>query len=268
MWRLQQVLPAVAAAEHPRLKGRSIQENRRNESMLAVIIPAHNEAHLIGHCVRSAIAASRHPALKGEEVAILVVVDSCTDETAQIAASLGAQVLPIEMRNVGSARAAGAQRALEHGARWLAFTDADTTVPSDWLVQQLRCRTDAVCGVVTVENWTGHTAAVRQDFIATYRDRDGHRHVHGANLGVSAKTYQAVGGFRPLASNEDVALVDALIAVDATIAWSASVRVVTSARLDSRAPAGFGATLRAAGQRLAAARGTQETVVSQPPQPA
>jgi glycosyltransferase involved in cell wall biosynthesis len=235
--------------------------------MLAVIIPAHNEAHLIGRCVRSVVGASRHPALGAEEVAILLVADTCTDGTGHIAASLGAQVLAVELRNVGSVRAASAQRALDQGARWLAFTDADTTVPADWLVQQLHCRADAVCGVVSVENWTGHSAAVREDFVATYRDRDGHRHVHGANLGVSAAAYRAVGGFRPLASNEDVALVDSLTAVGASIAWSASVRVVTSARLDSRAPAGFGAALRAAGQRFAA-QVTQDVVITEPPQAA
>jgi glycosyltransferase involved in cell wall biosynthesis len=213
--------------------------------MLAVVIPAHNEADLISACVHSIIRASRHPDLEDEEVRIFVVMDSCTDETGLIAASLGAQVLPVEMRNVGAARATGAQTALAQGARWLAFSDADTTVAGDWLAQQISCRTDAVCGVISIENWAGHSAAVRQDFTRTYRDRDGHRHIHGANLGVSAAAYVAVGGFRPFASNEDVALVEALIAANATVAWSAATRVVTSARLDSRAPRGFGATLRA-----------------------
>jgi glycosyltransferase involved in cell wall biosynthesis len=231
--------------------------------MPAVVIPAHNEAHLISPCVRSVVQASRHPELDGEEVGIFVVMDSCTDETGLIAASLGAQVLSVEMRNVGAARATGAQRALAQGARWLAFSDADTTAPADWLVQQLRCRTDVVCGVISIENWTGHSAAVRQDFIATYRDTDGHRHVHGANLGVSGEAYRAVGGVRPLASNEDVSLVEALIAVNASIAWSAAVRVVTCARLDSRAPLGFGAALRAVSWRLAASDGTSDSALSQ-----
>lgn len=224
--------------------------------MLAVIIPAHNEAHLIGRCVRSVVRASGHPELDGEEVRIFVVMDSCTDQTGPIAASLGAQVLSIERRNVGAARALGAQAALAQGARWLAFSDADTIVEVGWLAQQLRCRTDAVCGVIGVEDWSCHSAAVREDFIATYRDRDGHRHIHGANLGVSAQAYQTVGGFRPLESNEDVALVEALIAAGASVAWSAATRVVTSTRLDSRAPRGFGAALRAAGLRLAAQEGT------------
>lgn len=102
-----------------------------------------------------------------------------------------------------------------------------------------------MCGVITVDKWAGHSIAVQQDFTRTYRDRDGHRHIHGANLGVSAAAYVAVGGFRPLASNEDVALVEALVAAKATVAWSAATRVVTNARLDFRAPQGFVATLRA-----------------------
>ena len=46
----------------------------------------------------------------------------------------------------------------------------------------------------------------------------------GETLGVSAAAYQAVDGFRSLESKEDVALVGALRAVEATIAWSADMR--------------------------------------------
>jgi glycosyltransferase involved in cell wall biosynthesis len=231
-------------------------EKEQGNTMLAVIIPAHNEAQLIEQCVRSAVRASQHPGLGGEEVRVYVVLDSCTDDTERIARSLGAEILHVQIRNVGVARATGASAALAHGARWLAFSDADTVVAADWLVQQLRCGSDVVCGVISVSDWTAHCPAVRENFVATYRDADGHRHIHGANLGVSATAYRSVGGFRPRVSNEDVALVEALIARGASIAWSAAPRVVTSARLDSRAPAGFGAALRAVSERLTAAAGT------------
>ena len=85
---------------------------------------------------------------------------------------------------------------------------------------------------------------MRRHYDATYMDADGHRHIHGANLGVSADAYRRVGGFRPLASSEDVALVEALQNSGASIAWSAAPRVVTSARRNFRAPLGFGATLQ------------------------
>lgn len=218
--------------------------------MLGVIIPAHNEEALIGKCLCSVVHASLHPALGGEEVRIFVVTDSCTDGTSFIAHAMNVRVLSVEKRNVGAARATGAAAALSQGARWLSFTDADTTVADDWLVQQLLCRTDAVCGVISVDDRTGHSDAVRENCVATYRDVNGHRHIHGTNLGVASDAYRRVGGFQPHSSNEDVALVEALIAAGTTIAWSAEARVITSARVDSRAPDGFGAALCAATRRL------------------
>lgn len=68
--------------------------------------------------------------------------------------------------------------------------------------------------------------------------------MHGANLGVSATAYRRAGGFKALASSEDVALVEALRNTGARIAWSAMPRVETSARQSFRAPLGFGATLQ------------------------
>lgn len=211
--------------------------------MLGIIVPAHDEAAHIGACVSAALRAASHAELLGEEVRVIVVADHCSDTTAQIAASLGAEVLTLNARNVGVARAEGAKHVLDAGARWLAFTDADSLVAEDWLVRQLDCQADAVCGVISVRDWSPHLSAVREHFARTYIDADGHRHIHGANLGVSAHAYQRVGGFAPLETSEDVALVEALIADGAHIAWSASPRVVTSARTDFRARKGFGATL-------------------------
>ncbi|SAL40372.1 Glycosyl transferase family 2 [Caballeronia choica] len=217
--------------------------------MLGIIIPAHNEAAHIGECVTCARRAANHHQLLGEEVRVIVVLDSCTDDTETIARALGAEVVQVAARNVGMARAHGAERALALGARWLAFTDADTAVADDWLVRQLDCCADAVCGVVGVHDWSPHIAAVREHFGATYTDADGHRHIHGANLGVSAHAYLRAGGFPPLESSEDVALVEALLATGARIEWSAAPRVVTSARTDFRAKKGFGATLVDVGLR-------------------
>jgi glycosyltransferase involved in cell wall biosynthesis len=211
--------------------------------MLAIIIPAHNEAQHIAACVTTARRAADHHQLLGEEARVIVVLDSCTDDTGLIARAHGADVTSIEARNVGVARAHGAERALAQGARWLAFTDADSTVADDWLARQLDCCADAVCGVIGVHDWSPHIGAVREHFGRTYTDADGHRHIHGANMGVSASAYLRAGGFPPLETSEDVALVDALLKSGAHIEWSAAPRVVTSARTDFRAQKGFGATL-------------------------
>lgn len=220
-------------------------------ALLAIIVPAHNEEAAIGPCLESAAASACFPGLEGEPVLVIVVLDACSDNTAAIAHRAGALTTSVSVRNVGMARAAGARLALLLGARWLAFTDADTTVAPAWLHEQMLLRSDAVCGTVSVNDWGAYGEPMRRHFNATYTDADGHQHIHGANLGVSAEAYHRAGGFEPLASSEDVAFVRALQAVGARIAWSAAPRVVTSARKLFRAPGGFGATLLALAPSLA-----------------
>ncbi|MGK2897801.1 MAG: glycosyltransferase [Burkholderiaceae bacterium] len=211
--------------------------------MLGVVVPAHDEEEFIGACVESVRLAAQCPRLRGEKVLLVIAVDSCRDATERISRDAGADVVVVAARNVGVARARGARHALDAGARWLAFTDADSTVAPDWLSTQLDQRSDAVCGTIEVRDWGDYGERMRQQHIDTYTDADGHRHIHGANLGVAALAYQSVGGFRPLASSEDVALVEALRDSGASIAWSAAPRVVTSARRRYRASGGFGETL-------------------------
>jgi len=211
--------------------------------MLAIVVPAHDEEQHIEACVQSLQAAASHAPLGGEAVLIVVVLDDCSDRTAEICNRLGVASVETLARNVGVARGEGARFALAAGARWLAFTDADSVVAPDWLAAQLRQCTDAVCGTIEVRDWGDYGDAIRLQHHASYRDADGHRHIHGANLGVSADAYRAVGGFQPLRSSEDVAFVEALHSHGSSIAWSAAPRVVTSARRGYRAPGGFGEAL-------------------------
>lgn len=188
--------------------------------------------------------ASRFDGLQREAVSVFVALDACSDRTGDIAKRLGAHSVVLNARNVGAARALGAEAALNAGARWLAFTDADSVVDERWLFAQTLLRSEAVCGTVAVRDWGTYGEIMEAHFAATYTDVDGHRHIHGANLGVSADAYRRVGGFMPLVSREDVALVNALQHHGISIAWSAAPRVFTSARRLFRAPDGFGATLR------------------------
>lgn len=213
--------------------------------MIGIVIPAHDEECLLAPCLRAALTAARDPALRGEPVCVLVVLDACTDGSASIAQRAGVETLAVDACNVGAARAVGAARMLERGARWLAFSDADSQVAPDWLAAQLSLGVDAVCGPVTVDDWSGHPVRTLGAWRARYHDADGHRHVHGANLGVTAHAYLCAGGFASLACGEDVALVEMLAATGTVIAWSAAPRVVTSARLDARVRGGFGDTLAA-----------------------
>lgn len=75
--------------------------------------------------------------------------------------------------------------------------------------------------------------------------RENHPHVHGANVGIRADIYTAVGGWPPLASGEVVALAQRA-ARDARlrVVRTASTPVWTSTRMAGRAPLGFSSYLR------------------------
>jgi len=223
--------------------------------MIGIAIPAHDEAACLDACLDALLAAARDPALDGEAVRVCIVLDACSDDSAGVVrrrqsefagAGVVLDALEVQARRVGAARAAGARHLLDLGARWLAFTDADTRVASNWLAAQLALDADVVCGSVAVDDWSPHAQqaqALRDYFDGFYQDRDGHRHIHGANLGVSAAAYRAVGGFQDVPCHEDVLLVRALEGIGARFAWSARPRVFTSARTDARARGGFGDTL-------------------------
>lgn len=215
--------------------------------MIGVCIPAHNEEELIGACLQSVFIAANFAGLAGEGVSVAVVLDNCSDGTAAIVSQWPCVALAINASNVGQARDAGAQYLLQRQARWLAFTDADSCVAPDWLAVQLEQGAEVVCGTVEVDSWAGHGAnadTARRRFESSYQDQEGHRHVHGANLGVSALSYQLAGGFEALRCGEDQALVDRLVHLGFHIAWTARPRVTTSGRPVSRVEDGFAGAIR------------------------
>lgn len=81
--------------------------------MIGILIPAHNEQDLLAQCLQAALTAARHPELNGEAVKVTLVLDSCSDGSADIAANYDIKVLQIKARNVGIARGTGAQWLLE-----------------------------------------------------------------------------------------------------------------------------------------------------------
>jgi glycosyltransferase involved in cell wall biosynthesis len=226
--------------------------NRPPISAVTVVVPAHNEEELLGACLSSLQHAADQVAVP---VRILVVLDNCGDGSAAVCAHHGVTTVTTERANVGHARALGFTAALVDAddGTWLSSTDADTTVPPDWFVQQLALAAqgaDAVVGIVEVDDWGHHPEAVREQFRARYglaaeSMPTTHPHVHGANLGVRRNAYVAAGGYPPLVAHEDHALVNALDALpDVTVVRTTAVVVTTSARTSPRAPHGFGALLQ------------------------
>jgi hypothetical protein len=80
-----------------------------------------------------------------------------------------------------------------------------------------------------------------------------HPHVHGANLGVRGSAYLDVGGFPPVAADEDRALVAALVRSGAVVLRTPAGPVLTSARRVARARAGLGRDMRLLAARVQAA---------------
>lgn len=234
---------------------------------LHIVIPAHNEEQLIGACLDAIDIAARHPELAGVTVRTMVVLDRCADRTESICMDRGIATTRISAQNVGRARAAGFAALLgQHegatpgadvrqspgeecaAAMWLSTTDADTRVAPDWLALQYhlaRAGADAVFGVVDVDNWSRHGPSTQRLFAERYvgsgwNADSPHQHVHGANLGLSAKAYLRVGGIPDLAVGEDQALSDLLEAdPNVRIVRTTQLRVITSGRRAARARGGF-----------------------------
>jgi glycosyltransferase involved in cell wall biosynthesis len=224
--------------------GRHRKASHGDLQMIGVIVPVHNEEQRLEECIESLLAASFHRELDDEEVRILIVLDDCTDASLDIAQAYDVWTLSCNHRNVGKTRAQGAEHLLARDARWLAFTDADSVVPDTWLAEQISFNAGAVCGLVEVADWSEHPERVRERYRASYHTVDGHRHIHGANLGVSSAAYRKAGGFQALPAHEDVQLVADLERSGARIMWTARNRVTTSARQHCRCREGFGDYLK------------------------
>lgn len=194
--------------------------------------------------------AARHPTLRNVQVHVVPVLDACGDDSGTVAPG----AMEVNAHNVGRARAAGFTAVLAReagrppGQLWLTTTDADSQVPGDWLAEQLRLASlgaEVVAGTVRVEDWTEQPAAVRERFSRSYGAPGRcHRHVHGANLGMSAAAYLDAGGVPPLMLAEDQALVDVLRARHRRLVATGRIPVITSGRRESRITGGFADHLR------------------------
>lgn len=221
---------------------------------IAVVVPAADEQDTIGACLQALLVARDHAERQGLGVRIVVVLDECTDSTAdEVAVVDGVLALEHSGRNVGLARAAGTALALaedpDPAGLLIASTDADSRVPSDWLVGLAAeaAGADLVLGTVLPD--LGLTAGVSHAWHARHVLVEGHPYVHAANLAVRASTYTAVGGWAPLRAGEDEDLADRIVAAGGRVVRTARIPVHTSVRAQGRAPRGFSSYLRSLGHR-------------------
>jgi glycosyltransferase involved in cell wall biosynthesis len=238
------------------MAARGMSQGARTAAV-GVVLPVRDEEELLPRALAALTIAGANvhvPCL------VVVVLDCCSDNSLGIArrwrrslrhqpSNVSAILVRSNRGNVGAARRLGVEAVLTKWRPivdhlWLATTDADSTVPADWLSTQLHQHDvgfDVWTSRVAVEDWEGRTPGMATDWQASY-DAE-HAPIHGASLGMNAKTYLRAGGFSALAHSEDRALYEAAVSLGGLVFHDPSVRVVTSARRVARAPLGFSSAL-------------------------
>lgn len=232
---------------------------------IGVVVPARDEQDHIVACLSSLRAAlSRLPALTG---VVTIVVDRCTDGTPERVNALIADWPAAEAIHsatghndgIGALRDQGLRHALGRlgdyptDQIWLLSTDADTTVPPDWVSHHLglaEAGADAVAGLAELDALDG-ISRIAPNALRRYRRllADGmhgphHDHVYAANLGCRADAYLAAGGFPTQGSGEDHGLWRRLRTAGYRLEQPVTLRVSTSGRLRGRATGGLAGLLR------------------------
>lgn len=159
--------------------------------LVSIVIPAYNAAKTLEACLRACLDQT-YP-----EMEIIVADDGSTDDTAAIAARLGAQCVRQENRGPAAARNTGARAA--HG-ELVAFTDSDCVPQRDWIEQLVA---GFAPGVVAVGGTYGIANPRRllarlvheEIFVRHARFGDDADFLGSFNVAYRKAAYDAVGGF-------------------------------------------------------------------------
>lgn len=118
--------------------------------VVSFILPAHDEDVLLPGTLQSIKAAMVGLDLSYE---VVVVDDASTDRTSEVAASAGARVVRVNVRQISAARNAGARAAK---GDILIFVDADTIISSDVVAAAVRSLSEGAVGGGCVIRFDGH----------------------------------------------------------------------------------------------------------------
>lgn len=219
--------------------------------LIGVVVPVRDEALLLPRALDALeVASARLRDSSDVELRLLVVDDCSTDDSAAIASErAGVELLRSAGGSVGAARALGAAALLDGRAPegvWIANTDGDSAVSAEWLVTHLRF---AEAGV---EALRGSIRPDPSDLSPGQLERwtelnppgEPHPHIHGCNLGVRGDYYLRAGGFGADAADEDVHLIERLVAAGARVESTDESPVLTSGRSHGRTPDGFAGYVR------------------------
>lgn len=173
---------------------------------VSFIVPAHDEARLLGGTLEALHAAARGLGLAYE---IVVVDDASTDDTAQVARDRGARVVHVDHRHIAATRNAGA-RAATHGV--LVFVDADTLIDAPLLAAALRALDEGAVGGGAAVDFIG-ALSPHERLLAVVAQRVFRRTgiAPGCFVFSTRAAFEAAGGFdETWYAGEDVAISRAL----------------------------------------------------------
>lgn len=256
----------------------SYRPNDAQRLRIVVAIPVCNEEKHIVSCLN---ALGAQQGIQPSGLGVILFLNNCTDGTAHVVAGLLASIaLPVRViaRTFSGANAGWARReAMEAAAAWLEdacapdgvilTTDADSQVPADWVACNLAAiagGADAVAGKIALNpddaarlpdalHARGRLEGAYEALLTELEARidplphdpwPRHWTTSGATLAVRLATYRRVGGMPALAVGEDRAFVSSLLGSDARVRHDPTITVITSGRLDGRAPGGAADTMR------------------------
>jgi hypothetical protein len=250
----------------------------------AVAIPVKDEADRLPRCLGALAAQRDKLGrpLAPESFCVFIFANNCNDRSAEIARSWGSRLslpvcvveasLPPEEAHAGNAR----RTAMDIAEIWLRnrsagdgailTTDADSQVPPDWIANNLIAideGADAVLGCIVLDeegdllpgplHRRGYLEGLYETLLTELSAMldpiecnpwPHHATISGASLALTVAAYRRVGGLPCVPLGEDKALVAKLSRHDARIRFEPGIQVVTSGRVDGRAPGGVADTLR------------------------
>ena len=162
---------------------------------VSVVIPAYNEEDYIARTLESVKNLKKDKF----ELEVLIVDGGSTDRTAVIASQKGARVIREPHKGIGFAR----QHGLMHATGDIVcYTDADTVVPSDWLLKYLKLFEDSgvVCAYSTYRVTDGkfpyfQTTNYMQPMMVSFYYKLGIYFAGGQNIATRRDAAIDAGGF-------------------------------------------------------------------------
>ena len=247
--------------------------------MLAVVaLPARNERDRIAACLAS---LTRQHGIPSGSYGILLFLNNCSDGTEHIVSqwviNSPCPVRVVHQDYVGATAGWARRSAMEAAAGWLAeegaddgvilTTDADSRVGPTWIADNLACiaaGADAVAGRIALDpdeaallppalHARGRLESEYEALLTEIGARldpepwnpwPCHWTTSGATIAVRRTVYNRVGGMPALAVGEDRAFIAAVRRYDAFVRHAPHIEVITSGRLEGRAPGGAADTMK------------------------